>query len=229
MTDKVRWDADLQHLVLDIYAVVHGGLCWIHRSLVLVYRDQRFRRVPIRRRRHAHVALGKLLTHRPFSLLHSILIDHPPSSAVPPPVYPCHLGSLLFHLDRHFQELGRIQQRQAHRAFYHLLDLPGGLFPHLRDQSIDPGHPNAGRQMGYRRYRTCIGDARPNLACQAYWLALEQLFGVFFYVAGVVIMIAFSNTICDAVSHYIDGVFIFTLCMLLSVMMVYKYWDCESK
>lgn len=41
-------------------------------------------------------------------------------------------------------------------------------------------------------------------------------------------MIAFSNTICDAVSHYIDGVFIFTLCMLLSVMMVYKYWDCES-
>jgi len=56
-----------------------------------------------------------------------------------------------------------------------------------------------------------------------------QLFGVFFYVAGVVIMIAFSNTICDAVSHYIDGVFIFTLCMLLSVMMVYKYWDCESK
>jgi hypothetical protein len=54
-----------------------------------------------------------------------------------------------------------------------------------------------------------------------------QSFGVFFYVAGVVIMIAFSNTICDAVSHYIDGVFIFTLCMLLSVMMVYKYWDCE--
>jgi hypothetical protein len=42
-------------------------------------------------------------------------------------------------------------------------------------------------------------------------------------------MIAFSNTICDAVSHYIDGVFIFTLCMLLSVMMVYKYWDCELK
>jgi hypothetical protein len=40
-------------------------------------------------------------------------------------------------------------------------------------------------------------------------------------------MFAFSNTICDAVQHYIDGTFIFTLCMLLSVMMVYKYWDCE--
>lgn len=124
--------------------MVHGGLCWIHRSLVLVYRDQRFRRVPIRRRRHAHVALGKLLTHRLVNLLHSNLIARPSCSAVPPPVYPRHLGSLLLHLDRHFQELGRIQQRQAHRAVYHLLDLPGGLFPHLRDQSIDPGYPNAG-------------------------------------------------------------------------------------
>jgi hypothetical protein len=143
MTDKVRWDADFQP-PCSRCAVVHGGLCWIHRSLVLVYRDQRFRRVPIRRRRHAHVALGKLLTHRLVNLLHSNLIAHPSCSAVPPPVYPRHLGSLLLHLDRHFQELGRIQQRQAHRAVYHLLDLPGGLFPHLRDQSIDPGYPNAG-------------------------------------------------------------------------------------
>ncbi|KAG7530137.1 hypothetical protein FFLO_05252 [Filobasidium floriforme] len=61
------------------------------------------------------------------------------------------------------------------------------------------------------------------------WAIGDILFGVFFYVAGVVIMIAFSNTICDAVSHYIDGVFIFTLCMLLSVMMVYKYWDSITK
>lgn len=61
------------------------------------------------------------------------------------------------------------------------------------------------------------------------WAIGDILFGFFFYVAGVVILFAFSNTICDAISHYIDGVFIFTLCTLLSVMMVYKYWDSITK
>jgi len=42
--------------------VVHRGLCWIDRSLVLVHRGQRFRRIPVRRRWNTHVALGKLLT-----------------------------------------------------------------------------------------------------------------------------------------------------------------------
>ncbi len=54
-----------------------------------------------------------------------------------------------------------------------------------------------------------------------------QLFGIAFYAIGVVLLLAFSVKICNAVSHYIDGVFFFSLCMLLSVMMVYKYWDCE--
>ncbi|PPQ89900.1 hypothetical protein CVT25_004859 [Psilocybe cyanescens] len=35
---------------------------------------------------------------------------------------------------------------------------------------------------------------------------------------------AFSVTICDAIKHYIDKPF-FSFCMLLSVMIVYKYWD----
>lgn len=61
------------------------------------------------------------------------------------------------------------------------------------------------------------------------WAIGDITFGILFYVIGVVILFAFSNKICDAVSHYIDGVFIFTLCMLLSVMMVYKYWDSITK
>jgi len=40
-----------------------------------------------------------------------------------------------------------------------------------------------------------------------------------------VLLFAFSVTICNAIQHYIDGLFFFTLCVLLSVMMVYKYWD----
>ncbi len=35
--------------------------------------------------------------------------------------------------------------------------------------------------------------------------------------------------ICSAARHYIDGVFVATVCILLSVMMVYKYWDSITK
>lgn len=48
------------------------------------------------------------------------------------------------------------------------------------------------------------------------------MFGIAFYAIGVVLLFAFSIKICTAVSHYLDGIFFFSLCMLLSVMMVYK-------
>lgn len=57
------------------------------------------------------------------------------------------------------------------------------------------------------------------------WPIGDILFGTAFFTIAQVVMFAFSVTICDAVKHYIDGLFFFTLCMLLSVMMVYKYWD----
>jgi len=61
------------------------------------------------------------------------------------------------------------------------------------------------------------------------WPVGDILFGVGFFTVGQVVMFAFSVTICDAVKHYIDGLFFFTLCILLSVMMVYKYWDSITK
>ncbi|KAF8310852.1 hypothetical protein DL93DRAFT_2230013 [Clavulina sp. PMI_390] len=61
------------------------------------------------------------------------------------------------------------------------------------------------------------------------WPIGDILFGAGFFAVGLVLLFAFSNTICDAVKHYIDGVFLFQLCMLLSVMMVYKYWDSITK
>lgn len=54
-------------------------------------------------------------------------------------------------------------------------------------------------------------------------------FGVFFFVAGQVILYAFSRPLCNAVSHYMDGLFFATTCNLLAVMMVYKYWDSITK
>ena len=61
------------------------------------------------------------------------------------------------------------------------------------------------------------------------WPIGDIVFGTAFFVVAQVILFAFSVTICDAVEHYIDGLFFFTLCMLLSVMMVYKYWDSITK
>lgn len=60
------------------------------------------------------------------------------------------------------------------------------------------------------------------------WVLGDIFFGTAFYVIGCVLLFAFSTKICDAVSHYIDGVFFFTLCMLLSVMIIYHFWDCKS-
>jgi hypothetical protein len=57
------------------------------------------------------------------------------------------------------------------------------------------------------------------------WPIGDIIFGTAFFTVAQVLLFAFSVTICDAIKHYIDGLFFFTLCMLLSVMMVYKYWD----
>ncbi|OAQ93276.1 chitin synthase export chaperone [Purpureocillium lilacinum] len=57
------------------------------------------------------------------------------------------------------------------------------------------------------------------------WPLGDIAFGVFFFVVGQVILYAFSAKICTAVSHYLDGLFFATVCNLLGVMMVYKYWD----
>jgi len=57
------------------------------------------------------------------------------------------------------------------------------------------------------------------------WPLGDIAFGAFFLIIGQVILYVFSNTICNAVQHYLDGLFFATICNLLAVMMVYKYWD----
>lgn len=61
------------------------------------------------------------------------------------------------------------------------------------------------------------------------WPIGDIVFGVAFFAVAQVVLFAFSVSICDAVKHYIDGLFFFTVCMLLAVMMVYKYWDSITK
>ncbi|CAA9959446.1 hypothetical protein CFE70_002880 [Pyrenophora teres f. teres 0-1] len=57
------------------------------------------------------------------------------------------------------------------------------------------------------------------------WPLGDILFGIFFFVIGQVILYVFSETICENVQHFLDGLFFATICNLLAVMMVYKYWD----
>ncbi|CAG8455525.1 10513_t:CDS:2 [Paraglomus brasilianum] len=61
------------------------------------------------------------------------------------------------------------------------------------------------------------------------WPLGDILFGVAFYIIGQVTIYVFSVRICDTVKHYIDGLFFGTICTLLAVMMVYKYWDSITK
>lgn len=54
------------------------------------------------------------------------------------------------------------------------------------------------------------------------WPLGDISFGLFFFIVGQVILYGFSDTICTAVSHYVDGLFFASICNLLAVMMVYK-------
>ncbi|KAJ4405736.1 Chitin synthase, class 7 [Didymella pomorum] len=57
------------------------------------------------------------------------------------------------------------------------------------------------------------------------WPLGDIIFGVFFFVVGQVILYVLGDVICDGAQHYLDGLFFATICNLLAVMMVYKYWD----
>lgn len=61
------------------------------------------------------------------------------------------------------------------------------------------------------------------------WPIGDLAFGILFLAIGQVILYALSNLICEKVQHYFDGLFITTICNLLAVMMVYKYWDSITK
>lgn len=82
-----------------------------------------------------------------------------------------------------------------------------------------------------------------NAICVAVYIAMQLLlvantlddrwplghiaFGVLVFVIGQVLLYAFSDTICNNVQHYLDGLFFATFCNLLAVMMVYKV-SCRS-
>lgn len=57
------------------------------------------------------------------------------------------------------------------------------------------------------------------------WPLGDIIFGVFFFVIGQIFLYVFSDTICTQAQHYLDGLFLATICNLLGVMMVYKVYS----
>lgn len=61
------------------------------------------------------------------------------------------------------------------------------------------------------------------------WPLGDILFAAGFFTVGQVLMYVFSVFICDSTKHYVDGLFFGAICNLLTVMMIYKYWDSITK
>lgn len=57
---------------------------------------------------------------------------------------------------------------------------------------------------------------------QERWPLGHIAFGVLFFVIGQIGLYVLNTQICEAVSHFIDGLLLGTVCNLLAVMMVYK-------
>lgn len=57
------------------------------------------------------------------------------------------------------------------------------------------------------------------------WPLGDIAFGVIFFVIGQVSLYVFGDMICSSAQHYLDGLFVATVCNLLAVMMVYKVFE----
>ncbi|KXS13234.1 hypothetical protein M427DRAFT_58786 [Gonapodya prolifera JEL478] len=61
------------------------------------------------------------------------------------------------------------------------------------------------------------------------WSLGNILTGVSFFVIALLFQFVLSPTVCNGTQHYIDGYFFGALFSLLSIMMVYKFWDSITK
>jgi len=58
-----------------------------------------------------------------------------------------------------------------------------------------------------------------------YWPLGDLALATIFFMLAQTVTFFLSESICESTKHYIDGNFFGTLCLGLSMMMIYKYWD----
>ncbi|KAI8977919.1 chitin synthase III catalytic subunit [Pilobolus umbonatus] len=61
------------------------------------------------------------------------------------------------------------------------------------------------------------------------WSLGDILFVATFFTVGQVLIYVFSVVICSHTKHYVDGLFFGAIAHLITVMMIYKYWDSITK
>jgi hypothetical protein len=54
---------------------------------------------------------------------------------------------------------------------------------------------------------------------------VDLTLGLVIFALGQVIEYIFSKSVCELTKHYVDGLFFGTICSLISVMIIYKYWN----
>lgn len=57
------------------------------------------------------------------------------------------------------------------------------------------------------------------------WPIIDILLAAFFFILSQTMAFGFSTQLCQMAQHYIDGLFFSTTLNLLTVMMIYKFWD----
>lgn len=96
---------------------------------------------------------------------------------------------------------------------------------------LDPKHTVALMTVDYTVnavflfFYVCVMLYITAVLLREWWAFGAVLLGVFFFVAGQVLMYAFGYQICDSVKHYVDGIFFATVCNMFAMLMVYKAWD----
>lgn len=60
---------------------------------------------------------------------------------------------------------------------------------------------------------------------QCFHFTVDLVIGISIFALGQVLQYVLSKTICDITKHYVDGLFFGTICSLISVMIIYKYWN----
>ncbi|KAJ3073970.1 Chitin synthase, class 7 [Podochytrium sp. JEL0797] len=61
------------------------------------------------------------------------------------------------------------------------------------------------------------------------WPLCDLFFAFLFFIVGLCLQFGLSTSLCGMANHYVDGIFFGCIFTLLSVMMVYKYWDSVTR
>ena len=54
---------------------------------------------------------------------------------------------------------------------------------------------------------------------------MDLILGLLIFAVGQVVQYVLADSVCSITKHYVDGLFFSTICSLISVMIIYKYWN----